>query len=106
MTGLVTRKLEAFASRAKIVHMDIDIDSAEINKILEEKSEMKILDFSSWRMELDEQNSTDSQQSLKEISAFHSFNKSDEFVDFNSDESTKSPGNDCKVSYSMKDNEK
>ncbi|KAI3764871.1 hypothetical protein L2E82_14888 [Cichorium intybus] len=48
----------------------------------------------------------DSQQSLKEISAFHSFNKSDEFVDFNSDESTKSPGNDCKVSYSMKDNEK
>nr|GEY06182.1 acetolactate synthase 1 [Tanacetum cinerariifolium] len=69
----VTRKLEAFASRAKIVH--IDIDSAEIgknkqphvsicgdikialqglNKILE-KGEGKGLDFSSWRSELDEQ---------------------------------------------------
>ncbi|KAI3700761.1 hypothetical protein L2E82_45399 [Cichorium intybus] len=58
MTGLVTQKLEAFASRAKIVHIDIDIDSAEINKILEEKSEMKNLDFSSWKKELDEQKST------------------------------------------------
>ncbi|GJW32089.1 acetolactate synthase [Tanacetum coccineum] len=69
----VTGKLEAFASRAKIVH--IDIDSAEIgknkqphvsicgdikialqglNKILE-KGEGKGLDFSSWRSELDEQ---------------------------------------------------
>lgn len=67
----VTGKLEAFASRAKIVH--IDIDSAEIgknkqphvsvcgdikialqglNKILEGKS---YLDFSNWRKELDEQ---------------------------------------------------
>ncbi|CAH1423172.1 unnamed protein product [Lactuca virosa] len=73
----VTGKLEAFASRAKIVH--IDIDSAEIgknktphvsvcgdikialqglNKILEEKGEMKNLDFSSWKKELDEQKST------------------------------------------------
>nr|QCQ77642.1 acetolactate synthase [Glebionis coronaria] len=69
----VTGKLEAFASRAKIVH--IDIDSAEIgknkqphvsicgdikialqglNKILE-KGEGKGFDFSSWRSELDEQ---------------------------------------------------
>nr|GEW27396.1 acetohydroxyacid synthase 1 [Tanacetum cinerariifolium] len=69
----VTGKLEAFASRAKIVH--IDIDSAEIgknkqphvsicgdikialqglNKILE-KGEGKGLDFSSWRSELDKQ---------------------------------------------------
>ncbi|KAF5803861.1 Acetolactate synthase 1 [Helianthus annuus] len=67
----VTGKLEAFASRAKIVH--IDIDPAEIgknkqphvsicgdikvalqglNKILEEKNS---LDFSNWRKELDEQ---------------------------------------------------
>nr|AVN89843.1 acetolactate synthase [Eclipta prostrata] len=70
----VTGKLEAFASRAKIVH--IDIDSAEIgknkqphvsicgdikvalqglNKILEEKSPVTNLDFSNWRKELDEQ---------------------------------------------------
>ncbi|KAL3631704.1 Agglutinin-like protein 1 precursor [Castilleja foliolosa] len=72
----VTGKLEAFASRAKIVH--IDIDSAEIGKnkqphvsicadiklaleglnlILEEKGEAgKInLDFSAWRQELNEQ---------------------------------------------------
>ncbi|PWA40181.1 acetolactate synthase 1 [Artemisia annua] len=69
----VTGKLEAFASRAKIVH--IDIDSAEIgknkqphvsicgdikialqglNQILE-KGEGKGFDFSSWRSELDEQ---------------------------------------------------
>ncbi|GAB2269683.1 Agglutinin-like protein 1 precursor [Dionaea muscipula] len=72
----VTGKLEAFASRAKIVH--IDIDSAEIgknkqphvsvcgdikpalvgmNRILEEKekkSQLK-LDFSVWIQELDEQ---------------------------------------------------
>ncbi|KAL6494957.1 Agglutinin-like protein 1 precursor [Orobanche gracilis] len=68
----VTGKLEAFASRAKIVH--IDIDSAEIgknkqphvsicadiklaldglNSILKEKG--KGLDFSSWRDELTEQ---------------------------------------------------
>ncbi|GJR36959.1 acetolactate synthase [Tanacetum coccineum] len=66
-------KLDAFASRAKIIH--IDIDSAEIgknkqphvsicgdikialqglNKILE-KGEGKGLDFSSWRSELNEQ---------------------------------------------------
>ncbi|XP_073122199.1 acetolactate synthase 1, chloroplastic [Henckelia pumila] len=72
----VTGKLEAFASRAKIVH--IDIDSAEIGKnkqphvslcadiklalkglnwILEEKGKVgKVnLDFSSWREELKEQ---------------------------------------------------
>ncbi|KAL2453890.1 Acetolactate synthase [Abeliophyllum distichum] len=72
----VTGKLEAFASRAKIVH--IDIDSAEIgknkmphlsicadiklaleglNSILEEKGrEGKVgLDFSAWRQELKEQ---------------------------------------------------
>nr|XP_043614507.1 acetolactate synthase 1, chloroplastic [Erigeron canadensis] len=70
----VTGKLEAFASRAKIVH--IDIDSAEIgknkqphvsvcgdikialqglNKILEGRREMSNLDFSAWRAELDEQ---------------------------------------------------
>ncbi|XP_073015321.1 acetolactate synthase 2, chloroplastic [Primulina eburnea] len=72
----VTGKLEAFASRAKIVH--IDIDSAEIGKnkqphvslcadikpalkglnwILEEKGEVgKVnLDFSAWREELKEQ---------------------------------------------------
>lgn len=72
----VTGKLEAFASRAKIVH--IDIDSAEIGKnkqphvslcadiklalkglnwILEEKGKVGkgILDFSSWREELKEQ---------------------------------------------------
>ncbi|KAL8250326.1 hypothetical protein R6Q59_034019 [Mikania micrantha] len=70
----VTGKLEAFASRAKIVH--IDIDSAEIgknkqphvsvcgdikialqglNKILEEKSTITNLDFSNWRNELHEQ---------------------------------------------------
>nr|ACF47583.1 acetolactate synthase 1 [Sonchus asper] len=73
----VTGKLEAFASRAKIVH--IDIDSAEIgknkqphvsicgdikialkglNEILEKRSEMRNLDFSSWRQELDEQKLT------------------------------------------------
>ncbi|KAJ0755235.1 Acetolactate synthase 1 [Helianthus annuus] len=70
----VTGKLEAFASRAKIVH--IDIDPAEIgknkqphvsicgdikvalqglNKILEEKNSVTNLDFSNWRKELDEQ---------------------------------------------------
>jgi acetolactate synthase-1/2/3 large subunit len=70
----VTGKLEAFASRAKIVH--IDIDSAEIgknkqphvsvcgdvklalkgiNKILENKAEKLKLDFSSWNDELNEQ---------------------------------------------------
>ncbi|KAK1433925.1 hypothetical protein QVD17_10843 [Tagetes erecta] len=70
----VTGKLEAFASRAKIVH--IDIDSAEIgknkqphvsvcgdiktalqglNKILEGKSKVTNLDFANWRNELDEQ---------------------------------------------------
>nr|QCQ84269.1 putative acetohydroxyacid synthase [Ambrosia artemisiifolia] len=70
----VTGKLEAFASRAKIVH--IDIDSAEIgknkqphvsicgdikvalqglNEILEEKNSVTNLDFSNWRKELDEQ---------------------------------------------------
>ncbi|KAI3785871.1 hypothetical protein L1987_44997 [Smallanthus sonchifolius] len=70
----VTGKLEAFASRAKIVH--IDIDSAEIgknkqphvsvcgdikialqglNKILEGRGSMNNLDFSNWRKELDEQ---------------------------------------------------
>ncbi|KAM7471526.1 hypothetical protein LguiA_009709 [Lonicera macranthoides] len=70
----VTGKLEAFASRAKIVH--IDIDSAEIgknkqphvsvcadmkpalrslNKILEEKGSKIKLDFSAWREELNEQ---------------------------------------------------
>ncbi|KAL8056522.1 hypothetical protein ABFX02_04G124700 [Erythranthe guttata] len=70
----VTGKLEAFASRAKIVH--IDIDSAEIgknkiphvsicadlklaleglNSILEEKIRKLSLDFSEWRTELKEQ---------------------------------------------------
>ncbi|KAG5537069.1 hypothetical protein RHGRI_024495 [Rhododendron griersonianum] len=70
----VTGKLEAFASRAKIVH--IDIDSAEIgknkqphvsvcadlkfalrglNKVLEGKRGKLKLDFSTWRKELDEQ---------------------------------------------------
>ncbi|KAK6255393.1 hypothetical protein SCA6_016698 [Theobroma cacao] len=70
----VTGKLEAFASRAKIVH--IDIDSAEIgknkqphvsvcsdvklalkgiNKILESKGAKLKLDYSAWRQELDEQ---------------------------------------------------
>ncbi|PON77293.1 Acetolactate synthase, large subunit, biosynthetic [Parasponia andersonii] len=70
----VTGKLEAFASRAKIVH--IDIDSAEIgknkqphisvcgdvkpalegmNQILEKKALKLKLDFSAWRQELDEQ---------------------------------------------------
>ncbi|KAL7152791.1 hypothetical protein ABFS83_04G122500 [Erythranthe nasuta] len=70
----VTGKLEAFASRAKIVH--IDIDSAEIgknkiphvsicadlklaleglNSILEEKIRKLNLDFSEWRTELKEQ---------------------------------------------------
>ncbi|WOG89219.1 hypothetical protein DCAR_0208456 [Daucus carota subsp. sativus] len=70
----VTGKLEAFASRAKIVH--IDIDSAEIgknktphvsvctdmklaleglNKILESKRGSLKADFSSWREELKEQ---------------------------------------------------
>ncbi|KAI3761430.1 hypothetical protein L1987_51846 [Smallanthus sonchifolius] len=70
----VTGKLEAFASRAKIVH--IDIDPAEIgknkqphvsvcgdvkialqglNKILEGKCVVNNLDFSNWRKELDEQ---------------------------------------------------
>ncbi|KAK1376107.1 Acetolactate synthase [Heracleum sosnowskyi] len=70
----VTGKLEAFASRAKIVH--IDIDSAEIgknktphvsvctdmklaleglNKILENKGGSFKADFSSWREELMEQ---------------------------------------------------
>ncbi|KAM7272822.1 hypothetical protein ACFE04_027486 [Oxalis oulophora] len=70
----VTGKLESFASRAKIVH--IDIDSAEIgknkqphvsvcgdvklalkgiNKILENKAEKLNLDFSSWNDELNDQ---------------------------------------------------
>lgn len=70
----VTGKLEAFASRAKIVH--IDIDSAEIgknklphvsvnadikvalerlNQILEGREVMGRLDFGSWREELNEQ---------------------------------------------------
>ncbi|XP_065873017.1 acetolactate synthase 1, chloroplastic [Euphorbia lathyris] len=70
----VTGKLEAFASRAKIVH--IDIDSAEIgknkqphvsvcadiklalqgiNKILESKSFKSKIDFGKWREELNEQ---------------------------------------------------
>lgn len=70
----VTGKLEAFASRAKIVH--IDIDSAEIgknkqphvsvcadvklalqgmNKILESKGAKLKLEFSAWSKELDEQ---------------------------------------------------
>nr|AAB67839.1 acetolactate synthase precursor [Amaranthus sp. 'Iowa'] len=70
----VTGKLEAFASRAKIVH--IDIDSAEIgknkqphvsicgeikvalqglNKILESRKGKLKLDFSNWREELNEQ---------------------------------------------------
>nr|APB02997.1 acetolactate synthase [Limnocharis flava] len=72
----VTGKLEAFASRAKIIH--IDIDPAEIGKnkqphvsicgdlklalqgIIELLEETKIhekLDFSAWREELDEQKS-------------------------------------------------
>ncbi|KAM1880834.1 hypothetical protein ACFX13_002511 [Malus domestica] len=70
----VTGKLEAFASRAKIVH--IDIDSAEIgknkqphvsvcadvklalagmNRTLENKGSKLKLDFSAWREELNEQ---------------------------------------------------
>ncbi|KAK9734415.1 hypothetical protein RND81_04G138100 [Saponaria officinalis] len=70
----VTGKLEAFASRAKIVH--IDIDSAEIgknkqphvsicadlkvalqglNKVLEKRVEKTSFDFSEWRNELGEQ---------------------------------------------------
>ncbi|KAF8103042.1 hypothetical protein N665_0188s0003 [Sinapis alba] len=70
----VTGKLEAFASRAKIVH--IDIDSAEIgknktphvsvcgdvklalqgmNKVLENRAEELKLDFGVWRSELIEQ---------------------------------------------------
>ncbi|KAL9247523.1 hypothetical protein vseg_020949 [Gypsophila vaccaria] len=70
----VTGKLEAFASRAKIVH--IDIDSAEIgknkqphvsicadlkvalqglNKLLEKRVEKTKFDFSEWREELGEQ---------------------------------------------------
>ncbi|XP_057972385.1 acetolactate synthase 2, chloroplastic-like [Malania oleifera] len=70
----VTGKLEAFASRAKIVH--IDIDSAEIGKnkqphvsvcadlklalkgingMLERKADKLKLDFSTWREELKEQ---------------------------------------------------
>uniref|UniRef100_A0A0D3A960 acetolactate synthase n=1 Tax=Brassica oleracea var. oleracea TaxID=109376 RepID=A0A0D3A960_BRAOL len=70
----VTGKLEAFASRAKIVH--IDIDSAEIgknktphvsvcgdvklalqgmNKVLENRAEELKLDFGVWRSELSEQ---------------------------------------------------
>ncbi|XP_022754120.1 acetolactate synthase 2, chloroplastic-like [Durio zibethinus] len=70
----VTGKLEAFASRAKIVH--IDIDSAEIgknkqphvsvcsdvklalkgvNRILESKGAELKLDYSAWRQELNEQ---------------------------------------------------
>ncbi|KAJ4762257.1 Acetolactate synthase [Rhynchospora pubera] len=70
----VTGKLEAFASRAKIVH--IDIDPAEIgknkqphvsicadvkpalkgmNEILESTGLHRKLDFSNWRAELDEQ---------------------------------------------------
>lgn len=70
----VTGKLEAFASRAKIVH--IDIDPAEIgknkqphvsicadvklalegmNELLEESGIHRKLDFTAWREELDEQ---------------------------------------------------
>ncbi|XP_039161809.1 acetolactate synthase 3, chloroplastic [Eucalyptus grandis] len=70
----VTGKLEAFASRAKIVH--IDIDSAEIgknkqphisvcgdmklalqgiNRLLEGTASKLKFDFSAWRVELDEQ---------------------------------------------------
>lgn len=70
----VTGKLEAFASRAKIVH--IDIDSAEIgknkqphvsicgdvklalegmNKLLETRVSKQRFDFSSWREELNQQ---------------------------------------------------
>ncbi|KAF8010540.1 hypothetical protein BT93_J1237 [Corymbia citriodora subsp. variegata] len=70
----VTGKLETFASRAKIIH--IDIDSAEIgknkqphvsicadvklalkgiNSIMETRQSKLKLDFSAWRMELDEQ---------------------------------------------------
>ncbi|XP_030476676.2 acetolactate synthase 2, chloroplastic-like [Syzygium oleosum] len=70
----VTGKLETFASRAKIIH--IDIDSAEIgknkqphvsicadvklalkgiNSIMETRKSKLKLDFSAWRMELDEQ---------------------------------------------------
>ncbi|XP_038715670.1 acetolactate synthase, chloroplastic-like [Tripterygium wilfordii] len=70
----VTGKLETFASRAKIVH--IDIDSAEIgknkqphisvcgdvklalkgmNRVLEGKGSKLGLDFSAWREELDQQ---------------------------------------------------
>ncbi|KAK3406524.1 hypothetical protein EUGRSUZ_K02720 [Eucalyptus grandis] len=70
----VTGKLETFASRAKIIH--IDIDSAEIgknkqphvsicadvklalkgiNSIMETRKSKFKLDFSAWRMELDEQ---------------------------------------------------
>lgn len=70
----VTGKLETFASRAKIIH--IDIDSAEIgknkqphvsicadlklalkgiNSIVETRKSKLKLDFSAWRMELDEQ---------------------------------------------------
>ncbi|KAJ4959995.1 hypothetical protein NE237_019905 [Protea cynaroides] len=70
----VTGKLEAFASRAKIVH--VDIDPAEIgknkqphlsicgdvkqalggmNKLLEERQSKLKLDFSAWRQELKEQ---------------------------------------------------
>ncbi|KAK4778652.1 hypothetical protein SAY86_006180 [Trapa natans] len=73
----VTGKLEAFASRAKIVH--IDIDSAEIgknkqpylsicgdvklalqgiNKLLETRVKQQGFDFWAWRVELDEQKVT------------------------------------------------
>nr|BAR42286.1 acetolactate synthase [Cyperus brevifolius]BAR42287.1 acetolactate synthase [Cyperus brevifolius] len=73
----VTGKLEAFASRSKIVH--IDIDPAEIgknkqphvsicadvrsalrgmNEILESSGLHEKLDFSSWRVELNEQKKT------------------------------------------------
>ncbi|XP_023738798.1 seipin-2 [Lactuca sativa] len=48
----------------------------------------------------------DSQQSLKEISSFYSFNKPDSLGDLNSHDSATSPRNDCKISSSTKDNEK
>ncbi|KAB2626147.1 acetolactate synthase 1 [Pyrus ussuriensis x Pyrus communis] len=58
----VTRKLKAFASRAKIVHIDIDSVCGDVklalqglNRILEGKESKVKLDFSAWRAELKEQ---------------------------------------------------
>nr|BBL52537.1 acetolactate synthase [Pontederia korsakowii] len=70
----VTGKLEAFASRAKIVHIDIDpaeigknkqphvsicgdikLALQEMNKMIEESGIHNKLDFSAWREELDQQ---------------------------------------------------